>query len=255
MPTLLRTVFVALAAIACHQATAQTAVPPTLTVQRIAPQLIAFAGSQANFQSLVNGLAQGTSVQLVTVLPDGSTQVVTFTPAAPMSPTEIAQVLETARQRLIGLGIANPTAEQIAVTLMGGTVPTALGGSQIGGILRPQTTPSPALQAQANAAGGATTIPAPGVSVQTIPGTTASTASTSSIPRINTSDSAIPAGAISRSPVPTTPNPVPGPAVSTSPVPPGERASGLQGAPTASAPAAPATAPQPGSTNSALRAR
>ena len=57
---------VAALAIACHGALAQTVVPPTVTVQRIAPQLVGFAGSPANFQSLVNGLSQGTPVQLVT---------------------------------------------------------------------------------------------------------------------------------------------------------------------------------------------
>ncbi|HEV3007486.1 MAG TPA: hypothetical protein VGX52_00450, partial [Burkholderiales bacterium] len=121
---------------------AQTTVPPALTVQRIAPQLVAFAGSPSNFQSLVTGLAQGTPVQLFTLLPDGFTQVVTFTPAGPLPPDQIAQALETARQRLIGLGIANPTAEQLAVTLTGGLVPTPLGGSQVAGVLTPQNPPS-----------------------------------------------------------------------------------------------------------------
>jgi hypothetical protein len=115
---------VAALAIACHGVSAQTVVSPPLTVQRTAPQLVAFAGSQINFQNLVTGLAQGTAVQLVTLLPDGITQIVTFTPAAPLAPDQIAQVLETARQRLIGLGISSPTAEQLAITLMGGVVPT-----------------------------------------------------------------------------------------------------------------------------------
>jgi hypothetical protein len=71
-------------------------------------------------------------------------------------PDQIAQVLETARQRLIGLGISNPTAEQLALTLMGGLVPTPLGGSQVAGVLAPQNPPSPAVQVQSNAAAGAT---------------------------------------------------------------------------------------------------
>ena len=100
-----RLLVVTLTAIACHGALAQTAVPPALVVQRLAPQLVAFAGSEANFQSLVNGLAQGTAVQISSALPNGFTQAVTFTPAAPMTPAQIAQVLEGARQQLIGLGI------------------------------------------------------------------------------------------------------------------------------------------------------
>jgi len=121
-----RFTLVAALAIACHGATAQTiVVPPTITVQRIAPQLVAFAGSAANFQNLVTGLSQGTAVQLFTVLPDGFTQVVTFTPTGALAPDQIAQALETARQRLIGL--------------------------------TPQNPPSPAVQIQANAAAGSTT--------------------------------------------------------------------------------------------------
>jgi hypothetical protein len=235
MPSFTRLAVAAALAVAFHAALAQAAVPPTLTVQRLAPQLVAFAGSQNNFQSLVTGLAQGTPVQLVTVLPDGFTQVATFTPVAAISPTEIAQLLETARQQLIGLGIGNPTAEQIGITLMGGIVPTALGGSQAAGLLNAQNTPSPAAQIQSGAAAGATastsassvtatpTTPVPGVTsavnVQLFPNTLpANTTSTVTTPR-NTSDSLAPAGATSRSPlagtsatppVATTPNPLPG---------------------------------------------
>jgi hypothetical protein len=240
MPSPVRVVLAAALVVACHAALAQTAVPPTLTVQRLAPQLVAFAGSQNNFQSLVTGLAQGTPVQLVTVLPDGFTQVVTFTPAAPMAPTEIAQLLETARQQLIGLGIGNPTAEQIGITLMGGIVPTALGGSQVAGVLNAQNPPSPAAQIQSGAAAGATAptstaTAVPGVTsavnVQLFPNTLPATTTSTVTARRNTSDSLAPA--TSRSSVPltsasppvaTTPTPAPG-AASTPPaaerVPPG----------------------------------
>jgi hypothetical protein len=243
MPSFTRLAVAAALAVAFHAALAQTAVPPTLTVQRLAPQLVAFAGSQNNFQSLVTGLAQGTPVQLVTVLPDGFTQVVTFTPAAALPPVEIAQLLETARQQLIGLGIGNPTAEQIGIALMGGIVPTALGGSQVAGVLNAQNPPSPAAQIQSGAAAGAT---APASTATAVPGVTSGVnvqlfantlpvtpTSTVTAPR-NTSDSVAPAGATSRSSVPltsatppvaTTPKPAPG-AGSTPPaterVPPGQ---------------------------------
>jgi hypothetical protein len=231
-------VLVAFLAVASQGALAQTAVPPSVTVQQLAPQLIAFAGSQSNFQNLVTGLAQGTPVQLVTVLPDGFTQVVTFTPSAPMSPSAIAQVLETARQQLIGLGIGNPTAEQIGIALMGGIVPTALGGSQVAGVLNAQTPPSPAVQVQAAAAAGATastspsTSPGPaGTTTATVPGVTnavnvqifptvpssAATGATAA-PRVNTSDSLSPAGATSRSSLPSTTSTTP-PATSPTPAP------------------------------------
>jgi hypothetical protein len=209
MPSPARLALVAALAIACHGAMAQTTVPATVTVQRIAPQLVAFTGSQVNFQNLVTGLAQGTPVQLFTVMPDGSTQLVTFTPGAALPADQIAQVLETARQRLIGLGIANPTAEQLSVALTGGVVPTAVGGSPVTALVgaSAQTAPSPAVQIQSNAAGGGatattplSTTPAPApVNVQLLPG------ATTTAPRINTSDSLVPAGTTSRSPVPSTP--------------------------------------------------
>jgi hypothetical protein len=240
-------VVVAFLAIASHGALAQTAVPPTLTVQRLAPQLVAFAGSLNNFQSLVTGLAQGTPVQLITVLPDGFTQVVTFTPTAAMSPTDIAQFLETARQQLIGLGIGTPTAEQIGIALMGGVVPTALGGSQVPGVLNAQSAPSPAVQIQSAAAAGATTSTSPaaaaaaappaaaGAPTAAVPGVTnavnvqifptvpssaatGAAASAAAPPRVNTSDSFSPPGATSRTPLPSTPSALP-PASTPTPAP------------------------------------
>lgn len=217
-----RLILAAALAAACHAATAQTetnsAVPPALAVQRLAPQLVAFAGSEANFQSLVNGLANGTQVQLFSVLSNGFTQNVSFTPAGPLAPTQIAQILESARQQLIGLGIGAPTAEQLGFALMGGLVPTALGGTQVPGTLNGQTAqsrPSPAAQIQSQSTAGAgassptqtsQTSTTPGitnsVNVQTTPTTT--TTNTAVTSRPNTSDSGIPAGATSRSVVPLT---------------------------------------------------
>lgn len=213
-----RLVLVAALAIACHGALAQTpTVPPSVTVQRLAPQLVAFAGSEANFQALVAGLTGGTQVQLFSVLPSGFTQNVTFTPTTALSPAQAAQVLEAARQQLIGLGIGAPTSEQLAFALMGGTVPTALGGTQVPGQLNTQAAanpPSPAAQIQAQNAGtGATTTPTPTpttpgvtnrVNVQTTPGTAVTPNTTVTAPRVNTSDSLVPPGATSRSPLPLT---------------------------------------------------
>ena len=56
------------------------AVPVPLQVERLAPQLVGFAGSPGNFESLVNGLAAGVPVTLTTATADGVTQTVTFTP-------------------------------------------------------------------------------------------------------------------------------------------------------------------------------
>ena len=62
---------------------AQTLVNPNVQqVQLLAPQLLAFAGSDANFQSLVNGLTQGTPVTLTTLATDGTLQIVLEDPTA-----------------------------------------------------------------------------------------------------------------------------------------------------------------------------
>jgi hypothetical protein len=173
MPRAARYVLAAALAAACHAAGAQDGSPaPATVVQQLAPQLLAFAGSQQNFQNLVNGLSQGTPIQLSSVLPNGFNQVVSFTPAGTLSPLQIAQVLESTRQQLIGLGIANPTGEQIGAALTGGTIPTPL---------------SPAAQTQNTA-----------VNVQVIP---SAASGATAAPRINTSDSPVPAGATSRTPV------------------------------------------------------
>lgn len=211
----LRLVVAAALAVVCHGAPAQT-VPATVTVQQLAPQLVTFAGSQLNFQSLVTGLAQGTPVQLISVLPTGFTQTVTFTPTTTLTPNQIAQVLEASRQQLIGLGIGAPTAEQLGFALMGGTVPTALGGSQVAGVLN-LNPPSPAAQIQGSAGAGATASPVGSINVRIQPGSVPSTTTTPT-PR-NTSDSSAPPGTISRSaaagttsatPAPVTPAPAPG---------------------------------------------
>lgn len=110
-------------------------VPAVQQVQLLAPQLIAFSGSTANFESLVGGLTQGTPVTLTTLNPDGSVQIVTFVPGAALSAVDAARTLETARQSLIARGISAPTAQQLAIALMGGTLPTALGGTQVIGAL------------------------------------------------------------------------------------------------------------------------
>jgi hypothetical protein len=207
-----RLLLAAALAAACHAALAQAQpVPPAVSVQRLAPQLVSFAGSEANFQSLVNGLANATQVQLFTVLPNGFVQNVSFTPTAALTPAQVAQTLETARQQLIGLGIGAPTAEQLGFALMGGVVPTALGGTQVPGALNPQTSqnlPSAAAQIQGQTGAGAgATVPTitNSVNVQTTPGTaTTALGATGALPRPNTSDSPIPAGATSRSVTPLT---------------------------------------------------
>ena len=113
----------------------QVAVAPALEVQRLAPQLVAFAGGDVNFQNLVNGLGLGLPVTLTTPVAPGITQIVSFTPGGTLTPTQIAQTLETARQVAIANGIATPTAQQLSILLNGGALPTATGTTAINGLI------------------------------------------------------------------------------------------------------------------------
>src|SRR5438067_3001663 len=126
----------ALPAAAAAQSTQfQLGSQPAVEVQRLAPQLVAFAGGDVNFNNLVNGLALGLPVTLSSATAPGVTQVVTFTPSGTMSVTQIAQLLESARQSLIARGVATPTAEQLGAVLAGGTLTTALGATQVTGLV------------------------------------------------------------------------------------------------------------------------
>lgn len=153
-------------------------VPIALQVQRLAPQLLAFAGSQGNFENLVNGLALGVPVTLTTVGADGVVQTVTFvSPGSAVSdPAEIARTLEATRQQLIASGVATPTAQQLGELISGTTVPVTVG-----------TIPTPPAAA---AAGG--TLPSPAQQIQSRNAPVA--------PRVNTSDSRV-VGNTSDSPV------------------------------------------------------
>src|SRR5262245_12640869 len=103
-------------------------------IQSTSPQLVSFAGSDANLQALANGLSAGQTVTLVTPGPDGVLQIVTFTPPSALG-SDTARALEQARTLLISRGITQPSAQQIAVALMGGTLVTSTGPLQVQGIL------------------------------------------------------------------------------------------------------------------------
>jgi hypothetical protein len=144
----------ALAALALSAAAfAQTTVSPAAQqVQLLAPQLVAFSGSSGNFESLVTGLTAGAPVTLVTVGADGSLQIVNFVPGTALSAADAARLLETARQSLISRGVAIPTAQQLAASLMGGTITTASGSSAITGVLTGTTTPPTPVQVRTDSA-------------------------------------------------------------------------------------------------------
>lgn len=143
---------------------------PSQQVSQLAPQLIAFAGGQINFDNLVNGLALGSQVTLVSALPGGQVQTVTFMPQGTMNATQIAQTLESTRQSLISRGIATPTAQQVAVALAGGALPTQTGTVQVAGLL-----PAANLPAATTAAAGGTAAAPGGVTISTTTATTPAT--------------------------------------------------------------------------------
>jgi hypothetical protein len=140
----------ALAALALSAAAfAQVSITISSTSQQVealAPQLVPFAGSLANFDSLVNGLTAGAPVTLTTVNADGSVQIVTFTPGTTLSTLDAARALETARQNLIVRGVALPTAQQLAIALIGGRLVTVSGVTPLPGVLTGTTTATTPIQ-------------------------------------------------------------------------------------------------------------
>jgi hypothetical protein len=187
----------ALAIPAAHAQVQTTAVAPALEVQRLAPQLVGFAGGDVNFANLVNGLALGVPVTLTTPLATGGMQVFTFTPAGTMSSVQIAQVLESARQSLIARGIATPSAQQLGTTLAGGTLATAVGATPVNALVNTASTPS-TLGASAAA------VQSPANAIQNANSTvnaTSAAAGSSAAPR-NMSDSPLPRGIADTPPLP-----------------------------------------------------
>ena len=120
-----------------------TVSPATQQVQLLAPQLVPFAGSSANFDSLVTGLTSGIPVTLTTLGTDGLVQIATFVAGTTLTALDAARTLEAARQNLITRGIATPTAQQLAVALMGGTLSTSSGAAPLAGVITGTTAPGP----------------------------------------------------------------------------------------------------------------
>src|SRR5438105_4260950 len=151
--------------------------PASQQVQLLGPQLVAFTGSAGNFESLVTGLTGGTPVTLTTIGADGFIQIVTFVPGSVLSPLDTARNLETARQNLIARGVAVPTAQQLAISLMGGTLVSAPGSSvAVQGVLQTAllTSTSP-LTNTSNTPGfvtGTSNTPSAGTTITPVPAVT-----------------------------------------------------------------------------------
>lgn len=118
---------------------------PVQEVQQAAPHLVTMAGSPLNFQNLVQGLHQGRPVLLSTVLANGTAELATFTPAAPMPVAAVVNALEQAQLQLSALGLARPNASQLATALAGGILEHP--NVQLGGVV-PTHPASPGIRSQ-----------------------------------------------------------------------------------------------------------
>lgn len=103
--------------------------------------LPAAAWAQVHFtavttQTLITGLNSGHPVVIATPLASGYLQTVSFVaPSGPMPQAKAARMIELAQKDLAARGIDKPTALQIAVTLLGGTLPMPNGDVQVPGLL------------------------------------------------------------------------------------------------------------------------
>jgi hypothetical protein len=107
---------------------------PAVVQTRIASEFSAFAGSDANAQSLVTGLRNGAPITLsstsTTTGGATTTTLLTFdTPTRPMGHGNVFISLALAKQQLAGYGINDPTSQEIQAALTGGTITTANGQS------------------------------------------------------------------------------------------------------------------------------
>ena len=100
------------------------------------PLLAAAQLTPVTQQTLINGLNTGKPVTITTPLASGYLQTVSFVPSSgPMPQAQAAQYIQKAQRDLAARGIDKPTALQIAVTLMGGTLATPDGDVQVPGLL------------------------------------------------------------------------------------------------------------------------
>jgi hypothetical protein len=99
---------------------------------RLSSEFATFAGSDANAQALVDGLRDGSAVTLEETVtnPDGTTSTTqtTIQPATgPLGYGNVRIALALAETSLAQQGITDPTAEEIAAALNGGTLTMADG--------------------------------------------------------------------------------------------------------------------------------
>lgn len=119
-----------LAALALALATIP-ALAATAPDSRLSSRYSTWAGSKTNADSLVTGLQNGTTVMLMTAGPNNTRSLAGFTPPAALSPEEVEAALAKARSTLSGMGIRQPSADQIQAALVGGEVTLANGKTRM----------------------------------------------------------------------------------------------------------------------------
>ena len=111
-----------------------------------------------NLQNLLAGLMNGGEVTLITPLTTGMLQVTSFRPSVRLDAAETAAYVDRAREELAALGVAQPSAEQIARMLAGGPLEVPAGRFTVPGLLNlsgiPATLVSQLVTAGSAAAGG-----------------------------------------------------------------------------------------------------
>jgi hypothetical protein len=110
----------------------------------LAAALLLPAAASAQFVSVTTpALSIGKPVVITTPLASGHLQTVSFVPpSGPISEAAATRMIERAQSDLAQRGIARPTALQIAITLLGGVLPTPQGDVQMPGLL-PKTRGKP----------------------------------------------------------------------------------------------------------------
>lgn len=97
---------------------------------RMVSEFSAFAGSEANAESLVTGLRSGTPITLASPSSGGTVTTLTFEPPTrPMGHGNVFISLALARQQLASYGITDPTPQEIQAALTGGTITTGSGAT------------------------------------------------------------------------------------------------------------------------------
>jgi hypothetical protein len=132
---LVRILFTWLALLAAGGAFAELS-PQAKEVLELAPELRGFGGAEANFDSLASGLRLGRTVTLVSISFNGMREVLHLTPAAALTAAETVNVLEATRFELLSLGVPEPTAWQIGIVLVGGSVVTPHGTARTPGLIQ-----------------------------------------------------------------------------------------------------------------------